>query len=140
MWQRTGTTGRLRGDRGASSLASVVILYPVLIVMFMGLVQWGLYYHARQVATAAAQDAVRAAQNADATTDTGYAAAAAVLDPSHRAGLFDSTHVEVTETGGMVRAVAGGRVRSLVFIPGFTMEVSGVAEGPKEQFAPEADR
>ena len=117
-----------------------MILFPVLIVMFMGLVQWGLYFHARQVVTAAAQDAVRAAQDADATLTTGRAAADAVLDPSIRAGLFDSTHTEVTQADGTVRAVVGGRVRSLVFIPGFSLEVNGVAEGPKEQFVPEDQR
>ncbi|MGH9117150.1 MAG: TadE family protein [Acidimicrobiales bacterium] len=140
MADRAGVTSRRVDERGSSNLASVVILFPVLIVMFMGLVQWGLYFHARQVVTAAAQDAVRAAQDADAIPANGQAAADAVLDPSIRSGLLESTHSEVTETDEMVRAVAGGRVRSLVFLPGFTLDVTGVAEGPKEQFVPEDQR
>jgi Flp pilus assembly protein TadG len=131
---------RVADQRGASTVASLVILFPVLIVMFMALVQWGLYFHARQVLTAAAQDAVRAAQDADAGTEAGHAAAAAVLEPSTRAGLFDTVAVDVSHTGGTVRATAHGRLRSLVFLPGFDLDVAASAEGPKEQFVPENQR
>ena len=40
--------GRARDETG-SATASFVVVFPVLIVMFMALVQWGLYFHAQSL-------------------------------------------------------------------------------------------
>ncbi|MGH3738761.1 MAG: TadE family protein, partial [Micromonosporaceae bacterium] len=61
MTRRITITHGADGERGAST-ASFVILFPLFLFMFMGLVQWGLYFHARSQVAAAAQDAARAAQ------------------------------------------------------------------------------
>ena len=118
----------------------MVVLFPVLVVMFMALVQWGLYFHAQSLADAAAQDASRAARDAGATPADGMAVADQLLADATGSGLLERVAVNVDDTTGNVRATVRGDVRSLVPLPGFDLTVEGVSEGPKERFIAEADR
>ena len=118
----------------------MVVLFPVLVVMFMALVQWGLYFHAQSLADAAAQDASRAARDAGATPADGMAVADQLLSDATGSGLLERVAVNVDDTTGNVRATVRGDVRSLVPLPGFDLTVEGVSEGPKERFIAEADR
>jgi Flp pilus assembly protein TadG len=127
-------------DETGSATASYVVLFPVLLVVFMALVQWGLYFHAQSLADAAAQDATRAAQDAGGTPDDGRAVAEDLLADARRSGLLENLAVTVDDDAGMVRATVTGNVRSLVPLPGFDPIVSGVAEGPKERFVAEDAR
>lgn len=117
-----------------------VILFPVFVVLFMCLVQWGLYFHARNEAIAAAQDATRAAQGVDGTEADGEAVARALLEDSTDSGLLRDVTVDVTRTGGTARTVVHATVQGLVPIPGLELHVEGVSEGPVEQFVPDSDR
>src|SRR5215207_4306223 len=64
--------GSTRSERGSTSV-QMVILMPVLFsVMFLGL-QAALFYHARTVAIAAAQDGARAAGAETGTASNGTA-------------------------------------------------------------------
>ena len=119
---------------------SYVLLFPVLLVVFMALVQWGLYFHAQSLVDAAAQDATRATQDAGGTVDDGRAVADDLLADASGSGLLEDVDVNVLDGGGRVRAVVNGRVRSLVPLPGFELTVQGVAEGPKERFVAEDAR
>src|SRR4051795_5713617 len=94
---------RAKGERGEST-ASFVILFPLFLFMFMGLVQWGLYFHARSQVAAAAPDAARAAQGVDGTADDGKAVANNLLTDATGSGLLDRVVVNVTRQGGVVRA------------------------------------
>lgn len=119
----------------------MVVLFPVLVVMFMALVQWGLYFHAQSLADAAAQDASRAARDAGATPADGMAVADQLLADATGSGLLERVAVNVDDTTtGTVRATVRGDVRSLVPLPGFDLTVEGVSEGPKERFIAEAER
>jgi hypothetical protein len=77
---------RLRDERGAST-ASFVILFPLFLFMFMGLVQWGLYFHARNQVAAAAQKGLegdsQSAQTLRKLGMTGAISGAALLDTVH---------------------------------------------------------
>jgi Flp pilus assembly protein TadG len=131
-----------RGDdaeRGAST-ASFVILFPLFLFMFMGLVQWGLYFHARSQVAAAAQDAARAAQGVDGTPEDGRAVADGLLADAARSGLLEDVTVDVTRTGGVVRAQVDAQVRVLVPLPGFDVHVRGVSQGEAEEFEPQNER
>ena len=130
---------RVRDERG-SSAASFVVLFPVLLVMFMALVQWGLYFHAQSLVDAAAQDGSRAAQDAGGTPDDGHAVADQLLADATRSGLLNDVTVNVNDTNGIVRAVVRGHVRSFVPLPGFDLTVEGVSEGAKERFIGENER
>ncbi len=130
---------RIRGERGAST-ASFVILFPLFLFMFMGLVQWGLYFHARSQVTAAAQDAARAAQGVDGTPEDGQAVANSLLGAATDSGLLNNVTVNVTRVDGTVRAQVDAQVRVLVPLPGFDLRVQGVSQGDAEEFEPEPER
>jgi len=127
-------------DETGSATASFVVLFPVLIVMFMALVQWGLYFHAQSLVDAAAQDGSRATQDAGGTSDDGRAVADQLLSDATGSGLLENVTVDIDDSNGLVRATVRGRVRSLVPLPGFDLTVEGVSEGAKERFIGENDR
>ena len=52
---------RLRDERGMTTI-QVAILFPAVLIWLMLIVQYGLWWHAKQVANAAAAEAVDAAQ------------------------------------------------------------------------------
>ncbi len=130
---------RLCDERGAST-ASFVVLFPLFLFMFMGLVQWGLYFHARSQVAAAAQDAARATQGVDGTTEDGRAVASNLLADATGSGLLENVTVDVTRADGVVRAQVDAQVRVLVPLPGFDLHVSGLSEGVAEEFEPEPER
>jgi Flp pilus assembly protein TadG len=130
---------RLRVETG-SGTASFVVLFPVLLVMFMALVQWGLYFHAQSLVDAAAQDANRATQDAGGTTEDGRAVAEQLLADATRSGLLDQLDLTIDDTNGTVHTSIRASVRSLVPLPGFDLTVEGVSNGAKEQFINETAR
>jgi hypothetical protein len=108
-------------------------------MIFMTLVQWGLYFHASQIADAAAQDAARAAQTADGSSDAAEAAAADLLDPALRSGLLRHVHVSVRRSDRSVTVEITADVAALVPLP-LDFTVRGQAGGPLETFVGEQDR
>ena len=110
------------------------MVFPVVVVMFMALVQWGLRFHAQSLLDAAAQDATRAAQALDGTSDEGREVAANLLGDALASGLLTHVDVDVAEEAGSVRTVVRAQVRSLVPLPGFAGGLEGVSEAPKETF------
>ena len=137
---RTSALARRARDERGSATTSIVVLFPVLIVMFMALVQWGLYFHAQSLVDAAAQDGSRAAQDARGTSDDGRAVADQLLANATGSGLLETVTVEINDINGSIRATVRGHVRSLVPLPGFDLTVEGVSEGSKERFIGENDR
>lgn len=135
-----GVLARRAHDEAGSTTASFVVLFPVLIVMFMALVQWGLYFHAQSLVDAAAQDGGRATQDAGGTPADGRAVADQLLSDATGTGLLENLIVDIDDSNGMVRATVRGRVRSLVPLPGFDLSVEGLSEGEKERFIGENDR
>ena len=131
--------GRLRDERGTST-ASFVILFPLFLFMFMGLVQWGLYFHAQSQVAAAAQDAARATQGVDGTSEDGRAVASSLLADATGSGLLEDLTIDVTRADGVVRAQVDAQVRVLVPLPGFDIHVRGISEGAAEEFEPEPER
>ncbi|HVM55575.1 MAG TPA: TadE family protein [Acidimicrobiales bacterium] len=134
------TVWRRLGDERGTSTASFVILFPLFLFMFMGLVQWGLYFHARSQVAAAAQDAARATQGVDGTVEDGRAVASSLLEDATSSGLLDDVTVDVTRADGIVRAQVDAQVRVLVPLPGFDVHVRGVSQGATEEFQPEPER
>lgn len=139
MTGRTTWLARARDERGTST-ASFVILFALFLFMFMGLVQWGLYFHARSQVSAAAQDAARAAQGVDGTPEDGRAVATSLLADATRSGLLENVAVDVTRTDGIVRAEVAADLRVLVPLPGFDVHVRGTSQGDAEEFEPEPER
>lgn len=113
----------------------MVLLMPLVFTMAFLPIQAGVWFHARHVVTAAAQEGARAArvatQDPGAATEAGRARAlgfvatvggATVLEPSVELGRSETT-VEVVVTG-----------KSMAVLPGLTLPVEGRAVSPVERF------
>lgn len=125
-------------DRGAAT-ASMVVMFPVLLFVFMGILQWGLWFQARSQVSTAAADAARIAQGTSGDPDEARQWVTDLLASSESSGLVTDVVVDVSTVDGMVRVEVTGRSRSLVPL-GLDMTVRGVAEGPVEEFTAETDR
>jgi Flp pilus assembly protein TadG len=122
------------GEQGLTS-TEVAVLMPVVIALVLVPFQLGLWWHAQQVAEAAAREAVDAAQVADATESDGVAAAQRFLDAAGNLADPQVTVIRDTET---VSVDVTGRAPRL--LPGFDWGVTAHAAASMERFIPEPDR
>jgi Flp pilus assembly protein TadG len=123
---------RFAGERGEVS-TQMVLLVPALMLLVLLVVQGALYFHAANVATAAAE--------------RGASAGAIYLAPAG-AAASEARHV-VSDNGAQLQGVSASqgetvlvtvRVRVSQVVPFFPGSVSRTAQQPKERFVPEADR
>lgn len=119
-------------DEGSVSL-ELAIAFPVVLLLVTALMQFGLWYFARTVALAAAQEGVTAARALDAAPGAGVVKAQAYAAESGAGTLLDAAAtVTVPRPGSIAVEVRG---RSLSLLPGFSgLPVSQSAEGPGETF------
>jgi hypothetical protein len=110
----------------------LVIAFPAVLLVVVLALQFGLVLHAGQVAEAAAQEAVEAAQAQAGGVQAGRAAARSLL--SGLGGLH-APLIEVRRTASTVTSTVTGRAQQVV--PGFGTAVSGSAQGPVERFVPD---
>ncbi|MDY7106817.1 MAG: TadE family protein [Actinomycetota bacterium] len=122
------------GDRGATA-TELAVLMPALILLVLLPVQVGLWWHARQAADVAAEEALDAAQIAGATAADGQAGAGAILG---QAGNLTNVTVDVNRTADDVTVTVRGDLGFSIF-PG-AWSVTARAEGPVERFIPENQR
>ena len=127
-------SAKRRSEEGLTSTELAVVM-PILIALVLVPFQVALWWHARQVADAAARDAVDAAQVATATEDDGIRAAEWFLEA---AGNVTDPQVTVTRTAETVRVEVTGTAPRI--LPGFDWQVTARASGPTERFIPEPDR
>ncbi len=128
---RTGRLRRVRcgGDTGYT-LVEFALTMVAFIALVMLLIQWALVLHARHVAQAAAEDAMRTSagyqSSAGAGEDDGYAYLTQVAPR-----LLTGVHVAVDRSATTVNAEVTGSVTSIV--PGFGFTVHETASGPVER-------
>jgi len=127
-------SARYTDEKGLTS-TELAVLMPVLIALVLVPFQVALWWHANQIADAAAREAVDAAQVVTATADDGMRAAEWFLDA---AGNLTDPEVTVTRTADTVTVEVKGRAPRLV--PGFDWRVAAHATGPIERFIPEPER
>ena len=125
---------RFRGEEGLTSTA-LAVLMPALLFWIMLIVQYGLWFHAKQVAGAAASEAVSAAK---VPGGTGYDGERAALDFLSQSGNLDDVTVTVDRADQVVRVEITGAAPRLV--PGIRWSVTTRAESPVERYIPEPDR
>ena len=120
----------VRRERGSSSIQMVILMPALFSIMFLGM-QGALYYHARTVAIAAAQEGARVAGGENGTAADGLSAASSfvtdaggedVLPGAQMTGGRSATTATVTVTG-----------TSLSVIPGWSPAVSQSASVPVER-------
>lgn len=125
---------RLRDERGMTTI-QVAILFPAVLLWIMLIVQYGLWWHGKQVANAAAAEAVDAAQIAGGTAGDGEAAAASYLAQS---GNLDNVTITVNREPTVVTVEVRGDAPQLV--PGISWSVTARSSAPVERFIPEPER
>lgn len=123
-------------ERGAMSLAQVVITAPALLFLLMLIVQFGLMFHARNIAEQAAQEGAAAARRFDGTTAQGREKALQLLTAVGE-GTLKNRDVTANRTADTATVTVTGTVVSVV--PGFSLSVSESASGPVEKYVPPVD-
>ena len=125
---------RVRDERGMTTI-QVAILFPVVLFWIMLIVQYGLWWHAKQVANAAAAEAVDAAQVSSGTARDSEDAASSYLAQS---GNLDNVTITVSREPTVVTVEVRGDAPQLV--PGFEWSVTARSTAPVERFIPEPER
>lgn len=125
---------RGRGDSGLSTV-QLTIAAPLLLWWLMLIVQYGLWWHAKQVADAAAAEAVDAAQTPTGTSGMGESAARSLLA---QAGNLEDVRIVVNRGTSEVTVEVQGDAPQLV--PGYSWEVTSRASAPVERFVRESER
>ena len=121
---------RGKGQEGSTSV-EVTIAVPVLLLLIMLVVQFGLWYHAQHVVRAAADQGLRVARDPGHAPVSGRERASEFLD---RAGgrLVEDRQVTVIRAVDTASVSVSGRVVAVV--PGLRLPVRAVAAGPVERF------
>ena len=124
--------GAVREEHGAAT-AEVVLITPVLLLLIMLVVQFGLWYHGSHVATAAAQEGARAARVDGGSNEEGAARARSFVA---RLGRDVVGQPQVNAERDAARARVEVRGTAVAVVPGLRLPIRAVSEGPVERFRP----
>ena len=121
-----------RTDRGSATV-EVAVALPVVMLLLMLVVQAGVYFHTRAVATTAAHKGLDALRVEEGSTSGARAATEDFLD--RNAPALDSRTVDVDRTSETAEVTVSGDVVSLIFgVDLFPIRVTATA--PIEQVTP----
>lgn len=119
-------------QRGSVSL-EIAVLGPALLLLVFSIVQAGLWFYARSLALAAAQEGVNAGRTYGADPGAGVVRAKAFLEEQAGDSLTNTTATSVGSTPTFIRIQVTGR--SLSVLPGVPgIEVTQSATGTVERF------
>ena len=111
----------------------IAILAPALLLLVFSIVQGGLWFHARNLAQAAAQEGAAAGAAYNATTAAAVARARSFLTEHAGDSLTGTSVTAAGTTTAFVRIEVSGRALSVLpGVPG--IEVTATAVGPVERF------
>lgn len=119
-----------RDQRGSASIELVILLPALFAVLFVGM-QAALYYHARTVAIAAAQEGARAAGAEAGTESRGEDAANAFIVDAGGDDVLQSATAKAERSATTATVVV--EARSLSVIPGWQPVVRQSATVPVER-------
>lgn len=124
-------TARSHPKEGGFASTEIVLLTPVLLLLVMLVVQFGLWYHAQHVAQAAADEGLRGARAGLGSIEAGEARADAFLDQA-ASSIIEERVVVVTRDADLARVTVTGHAPAV--IPGFSLPVRANATAPVERF------
>lgn len=127
---RPATSNSRRDERGSVSIELVILLPALFAVLFLGM-QAALYYHARTVAIAAAQEGTRAAGAETGTRSDGVEAANGFVAEAGGDDVLVGASSTADRTATTVTVTVSGH--SLSVIPGWTPKVVQSASLPTER-------
>ncbi len=107
---------------------------PAVVFLLMTVAQFVVYYHASHLASAAAQEGVRAAQVADGTAADAEASAQDFLAQAGPALVLSPV---VAASRDLVSARVEIRARAPQLVPGVRIGIRAVAAGQVERFDPD---
>jgi Flp pilus assembly protein TadG len=122
-----------RDDRGSGTL-ELVVAFPVVLLLVFTIIQAALFFHARNVALAAAQEGVRAATAYGGTSSIGVGVARDFLTGPGDGALQRS---RVTRDTGKQQVIVTVSGTTPAIVPGLLLPVSQTASGPVERFTAE---
>ena len=121
----------LRDERG-DAVTETVLLVPVLMLLIMLVIQFGLWYHAQHLVQAAAQEGARAARAESATAEDGRAQADSFLRETAGESVRGAD-IEAERTIDSVTVRVVGEAPAVV--PGLRLGVRASATSPVEEFS-----
>jgi Flp pilus assembly protein TadG len=121
-----------RTEQGATSITQTVIVAPALLFALMLIVQFGLMFHAANVAENAAQQGAAAARRFYGTEAAARTRAGHYLASVN--GTLSDTAVTVHRTAQSASVTVTGTVVPLV--PWVRLHVAETASGPVERYVP----
>lgn len=127
---KPATSSRRRDERGSVSIQLVILLPALFAVLFLGM-QAALYYHARTVAIAAAQEGARAAGAETGTRSDGVQAAQDFVVEAGGDDVLEGASATSDRTATTVTVTVTGH--SLSVIPGWSPRIVQSASLPVER-------
>lgn len=121
---------RFRGEDGDATTETVLIV-PVLLLLIMMVIQFGLWYHAEHVVQAAAQEGVRTARVHGGTADDGRSRATQFLVAAG-GSVVDGPVVDASRDAQRATVKISGQ--AVAVIPGLSLGVHAEATSPTEEF------
>lgn len=100
-------------ERGVTESVQIALIWPLLLLVTLGVIQAGLWIHGRQVALRAS---IAAADVASGSSGSSAAAVELAADIARSAGL-DAVAVDVEISGTLVRVVVSGTTPSILDLP-----------------------
>jgi hypothetical protein len=124
-------TGHTTVDRGSITLETVIAV-PVALLAILLTINAALWFHARNIALAAAQEGVRTARAYGASPGRANATALSFARSSGDGFLLDPRVDTSSSTATTIVVRVQGSAISLV--PGLHLRIDQVARGPVERF------
>lgn len=121
---------RRADERGSVSIELVILLPALFAVMFVGM-QAALYYHARTVAIAAAQEGARVAGGENGLEADGISSATSFIADAGGDDVLPGTTTTATRTATTATVTVQGY--SVSVVPGWTPVVRQSASVPVER-------
>lgn len=118
-------------ERGSTTL-EIVVLMPLMVLLLMVVVQFGIYFHTRAVATTAAHHGADSTRILNGTAAAGTAVTDQFLDQS--AAALRGRTVVIDRSATQVTVTITGEVVSLIPFAEFPMTVT--VETPVERIVP----
>lgn len=120
-----------RGDRG-SVATEIAMVFPVVLLLILAAVQFGVWWYASHAAHAVADTALATARADGATAEQAEQAAAALLDQLGGDRLLTDATVRVDR--GQQQATVRVEATAIQVVPGLSLPVVVELTGPTDRF------
>lgn len=128
----------MRDETGEATL-ELALVVPALMLLVLGILQFGLVYHGKHVAGVAAQEAARLAAAEGSNLEQGHQRALDVIS-SGLGEMVESPEVEMDEGADYVRVRVLTTMRGILPIPGLNeFALTAHASAYSERFRPAGD-